>query len=108
MRASSTRQSTSGLACDDLHDPPIAWTGDDTYIQHRALDSDLGTYDSPDAFYAGHPSNVSGLKGLAWRWAYSRPTNRNVEQIRTGRFPDTPEKHVMAGPQRNLENGGGS
>jgi hypothetical protein len=97
-----------GLACDDLHDPPIAWTGHDTYIQHRAINSDLGTYDSPDAFYAGHPSNVSGLKGLAWRWAYYRPTNRNVEQIRTGRFPDTPEKHVTACPQRNRENGEGS
>lgn len=87
-----------GLACDDLQDPPIGWTGHGTYIQHRAINGDLGVYESPDAFFADHPSNVSGLKGFAWRWAYYRPTNRNVERIRAGRFPRTPERFVAACP----------
>jgi Transglutaminase-like superfamily len=88
-----------GLACDDLPHPPISWTGNDTYIQHRAINGDLGVYDSPDAFYTDHPSNVSGLKGLLWRTSYHRPTNRNVDKIRSGQFPETPQKHSMACPQ---------
>jgi hypothetical protein len=97
-----------GLACDDLQHPAIAWTGDDTYIQHRAINGDLGVYDSPDAFYIGHPSNVSGLKGFLWRRAYYGPTNRNVEEIRSGRFPDTPGEHVTVCPQNDRGNRHGS
>jgi hypothetical protein len=85
-----------GVGVDDLRDPPIAWTGADTYIQQRAINGDLGLYDSPDAFYAEHRSNVSGLKGLLWRWIYYRPTNRNVERIRSGRFPGAAERYVTA------------
>lgn len=85
-----------GVGVDDLRDPPIAWTGGDTYIQHRAITGDLGLYDSPDAFYAEHESNVSGLKGLLWRSIYYRPTNRRVEQLRAGRFPEAAERYVTA------------
>lgn len=95
-----------GLACDDLGDPPIAWTGLDTYIQHRAIDGDLGVYDSPDAFFAEHASNVSGVRGLLWRRLYFGPTNRNVDRVRAGHFPEAPESHVTACPRGGRGNGG--
>jgi hypothetical protein len=87
------------VACDDLRDPPIAWTGGDTYIQHRAINGDLGVYGSPDAFYAEHRSNVSGVKGFFWRRLYYRPTNRKVETVRAGRFEDRAERYVTACPE---------
>jgi Transglutaminase-like superfamily len=87
-----------GLACDDLHDPPVAWSGTDTYIQHRAVDGDLGVYPAPDTFYAEHRPNVSGLKGLVWRWLYFRPTNRTVARVRSGWFPSAPERFVTTVP----------
>lgn len=87
-----------GLACDDLHEPPVAWTGGDTYIQHRAISGDLGVHGSPDRFFAEHGSNVSGLKGLVWRSLYYGPTNRLVARIRSGRFPADPERFVRACP----------
>jgi hypothetical protein len=43
-------------------------------------------FDSPDAFYARHGSNLSGLR----RWLYERvirhAMNRNVERIRAGNW----------------------
>lgn len=93
-----------GLACDELQHPSNGWARNDTYIQHRAINGDLGIYDSPDRFYMSHHSNVSGLKGFVWRWAYYRPTNRNVEKIRAGRFPQKPETHVSVCPHTNRAN----
>jgi hypothetical protein len=78
----------AATTCDDLQHPAIAWTSDGTYIQQRAINGDLGVYDSRDAFYIGHPSNVSGL--------------------RSGRFPDTPEEHVTVCPQNDRGNRHGS
>lgn len=76
------------IAVDDLHDPPCAWRGGDTFIQHRAIMGDLGVFASPDEFYADYPSNLSGLKGILWRLLYYVPTNRNVVRIRAGDFPE--------------------
>lgn len=62
--------------------PGVEWQGKDTYIQKEGIADDFGIFDSPDAFYARHGSNLSGLK----RWLYERvirhAMNRNVARIR--------------------------
>lgn len=56
--------------------------GEDTYIQKEGINHDFGVFDSPDAFYARHGSNLSGFK----RWLYVHVVrhwmNRNVAKIR--------------------------
>ena len=51
-------------------------------IQREGIADDFGVFDSPDAFYARHGSNLSGLK----RWLYERVIrhrmNRNVARVR--------------------------
>ncbi len=58
----------------------------DTFIQKEGIADDFGVFDSPDAFYARHGSNLSGLR----RWLYERvirhAMNRNVERIRAGNW----------------------
>lgn len=58
------------------------WRGTDTYIQKDGINHDFGVFESPDAFYARHGSNLSGFK----RWLYQRVVrhqmNRNVRRIR--------------------------
>jgi transglutaminase-like putative cysteine protease len=87
------------IAADDLHSLQNLWDGGDTYIQHKAITLEMGAYDSPDDFYAEHSSNVTGLRGLLWRWFYYRPTNRNVIGIRNGTFPNEAERFVRECPE---------
>ena len=71
-----------GAATPDLRRPAVEWRGTDTFIQRDGINHDFGLFDSPDAFYAAHGANLSGLK----RWLYQRVVrhwmNRNVADIR--------------------------
>jgi len=71
-----------GAATPDLMNPGVDWCGRDTYIQKDGINHDFGVFDSPDAFFARHGSNLSGFK----RWLFQRIVrqrmNRNVQRIR--------------------------
>jgi hypothetical protein len=73
-----------GAATPDLMNPGVDWCGRDTYIQKDGINHDFGVFDSPDAFFARHGSNLSGFK----RWLFQRVArhrmNRNVQRIREG------------------------
>jgi len=75
-----------GAATTDLSAPGVEWRGQDTYIQKEGIADDFGVFDSPDAFYARHGSNLSGLK----RWVYERvihhAMNRNVARVRASKW----------------------
>lgn len=75
-----------GAATPDLSAPGVEWRGQDTYIQKEGIADDFGIFDSPDAFYARHGSNLSGLK----RWLYERVIrhrmNRNVRRVRASEW----------------------
>jgi transglutaminase-like putative cysteine protease len=75
-----------GAATPDLSAPGVEWRGQDTYIQKEGIADDFGVFDSPDAFYARHGSNLSGLK----RWLYERvirhAMNRNVARVRASEW----------------------
>ena len=75
-----------GAATPDLSAPGVEWRGEDTYIQKEGIADDFGVFDSPDAFYARHGSNLSGLK----RWLYERvirhAMNRNVARVRASKW----------------------
>lgn len=44
---------------------------------------DFGVFDSPDAFYARHGVNLSGLKAWLYQHGVRHSMNRNVERVRT-------------------------
>ncbi len=75
-----------GAATPDLSAPGVEWRGQDTYIQKEGIADDFGVFDSPDAFYARHGSNLSGIK----RWLYERvirhAMNRNVARVRASQW----------------------
>ncbi|THH35374.1 transglutaminase family protein [Aliishimia ponticola] len=78
-----------GVGTDCLQTPSVGWAGQSTYIQKTGINSDLGVFDSPDAFYADH-RQLTGLRGLAYRLAIRHWMNRRVAQIRAGRVPAIP------------------
>lgn len=73
-----------GAATPDLSCPGVDWKGTDTYIQRDGINHDFGVYPSPDAFYARHGSNLSGIKRWLYMHLIRHGMNRNVERIRRG------------------------
>jgi hypothetical protein len=81
-----------GVGTDNLGAPPIDWRGEDTAIQMTGIDADLGTFDDPDAFYAAHGANLSGIKDWLFRRWIRHRMNRRVAAIRAcaGGIPCVP------------------
>lgn len=72
-----------GVGTDNLTAPEIEWRGADTSIQMTGVNHDFGLFNDPDAFYASHGSNLSGVKEwLFRRWA-RHVMNRRVASIRS-------------------------
>lgn len=71
-----------GVGIDDLANPPIDWTGADTFIQIKGVDRDVGVCDDPDSFYARHGHTLTGLKAALYRTIVRHLMNRRVAAIR--------------------------
>ena len=71
-----------GVGTSNLLEPPIDWCGKPTSIQMTGVNQDFGTFDSPDAFYATHGTNLSGLRRLLFRVWIRHVMNRRVVSIR--------------------------
>ncbi len=71
-----------GVGTADLAAPPIDWRGEDTAIQMTGVDRDLATFASPDAFYAAHGANLTGLRAWLFRHWVRHRMNRRVGAIR--------------------------
>lgn len=71
-----------GAATPDLSSPAVEWQGSDTFIQKEGIVDDFGLFDSPDAFYARHGSNLSGIKRWLYRAVIRHGMNANVARIR--------------------------
>lgn len=79
-----------GAATPDLQDPPVDWTGGDTYIQRDGINYDFGVFDAPDDFYARHGVNLSGPKRWLFQNVVRHLMNRNVASIRASRSDPSP------------------
>lgn len=71
-----------GVGTDNLAAPAIEWQGTDTSIQMTGVNQDLGVFDDPDAFYAQHGGNLSGIKDRLYRSWIRHRMNRRVASIR--------------------------
>lgn len=72
-----------GTQC--IEAPSVEWKGGDTYIQKTGINHDFGVFDSPDAFYAAHGGNLSGLRRLLFIWVVRHVMNTTIGRIRTSR-----------------------
>lgn len=78
-----------GAGTDRLSSPDVDWRGTDIFIQKTAIDRDLGVFDAPDDFYAGH-RQLTGLRGVLYRHGVRHWMNRRVARIRRGDVPAIP------------------
>lgn len=84
-----------GVGSDCLGAPSVAWTGSDTYIQKTGIVRDLGTFDSPDKFYAEHMQAFGVLRDWLYRRAIRHWMNARVRTIRGGRVPGARVNHSL-------------
>jgi hypothetical protein len=88
LRASLPRGQGEGaflgfaVGTENLAAPPIEWRGSDTFIQKTGVNQDFGVFEDPDAFYAAHGANLSGVKGWLFRHWMRHVMNANVTRIR--------------------------
>ena len=66
----------------DIRNPGVEWSGTDTYIQRTGINHDYGVFDSPDAFYAKHGSNLSGSRRILYALAVRHLMNLTIRRIR--------------------------
>ena len=71
-----------GAAVTNLSEPPVEWSGGDTYIQREGINADFGIFNSPDYFYQQHGTNLSGFKKWVFETIVRSQMNGNVERIR--------------------------
>jgi len=75
-----------GAARPVLSAPSVVWRGQDTSIQKEGIAEDFGVFDSPDAFYSRHGSNLSEVKRWLYRPVIRHAMNRSVARIRESKW----------------------
>lgn len=75
-----------GAGTDCLSAPPVAWIGEDTYIQKTGVVQDFGVFDTPDAFYRAHKQSFGWLRGALYRHVIRHWMNARVRAFRSGRL----------------------
>lgn len=74
-----------GVGTLDIESPPVEWNGTDTYIQQTGINHDFGIFDSPDAFYGKHGTNLSGPRAALYALVVRHLMNATVQRIRERR-----------------------
>ncbi|OFY91624.1 MAG: transglutaminase [Bacteroidetes bacterium RIFCSPLOWO2_12_FULL_31_6] len=74
-----------GVAIDNFKNPPVKWTGGDTYIQKEGIVKDFGLFDTPDQFYQKYGTNLSGFKNFVFQKVVRKKMNKNVASIRNNK-----------------------
>jgi len=71
------------VGTDNWSAPAIEWEGRDTAIQQTGVNHDFGIFDDPDAFYASHGGNLSGIRSWLFRYLVRHIMNLKVARIRS-------------------------
>jgi transglutaminase-like putative cysteine protease len=90
-----------GVGTTSLCAPNNEWRGQDTDVQQTGISADYGVFDSPDAFYAKHGTNLSGLRAWMFRVWVRAVLNRRVQAIRAAgeSTPETRETGAVQSPR---------
>lgn len=71
-----------GIAVLNFKNPPIEWTGSETYIQSKAIEEELGIFTNPDDFLEKYSKTERFSRGFYYRSILRPRMNRIVEEIR--------------------------
>lgn len=75
-----------GIATKNFENPPIMWQKNHTFIQKEGINQDFGVFDSPDTFFSSYKQQLSPVKKFFYQTIGRKKMNRNVENIRKGKY----------------------
>lgn len=85
-----------------LNAPPVAWSGNDTYIQKTGFVCDLGTFDTPDEFYSEHGQDSDFVRDFLFRHLSRHWMNARVRATRRGQVPRIPKLDRPSHPHEEM------
>jgi hypothetical protein len=71
-----------GAYTEDFLNPKVDFNLNNTFIQEKGINQDLGLFDSPDLFYKKYQQKLSFIKRLIYENYVRFLMNKNVEDIR--------------------------
>ena len=66
------------VAINDLHNPPINWNENNTYIQKDGIIEDFGIFENPDDLFLKYQQKVGRFKSFIFQNIVRHVMNRNV------------------------------
>jgi hypothetical protein len=73
-----------GIAALDFKNPDNLWNGNHIFVQNKAIEKNLGTFDTPDAFFQEVPRAESYAKCLRYKAIICDRLNRSIQKVRDG------------------------
>ena len=71
-----------GIAVLNFKNPPNKWINENTYVQDKAVEDDLGKFDSPDDFFRECPEAEQGIRSIKFSRYLIPSINSNITAIR--------------------------
>ncbi len=74
-----------GIAVLNFKNPENRWRESHTYVQNKAIEKDLGTFDTPDAFFAKFPEAETYTQTFRYKAIIRRRLNTSIMATRAGK-----------------------
>lgn len=74
-----------GLAALHFKNPKIKWEGESTFIQKKAIEKDLGVFNTPDEFFTAFPEAEAFTHTFRYRALFRNNLNSTIMAIRRGK-----------------------
>ncbi len=74
-----------GIAVLNFRNPDNRWNEESTYVQNKAIEEDLGIFDTPDTFFRQYPESIAYTQSLRYRAIIRRRLNRSIKAVRDSR-----------------------
>ncbi len=71
-----------GMAVLNFRNPENRWNENSTYIQHKAIEKELGTFNTPDAFFSHFPDSDDYTQSFQYRAFIRGQLNRSIQAVR--------------------------
>ncbi len=71
-----------GVTVLDFRHPENRWSNNHVFVQNRAIEETLGTFDTPDDFFCAVPKAESSARSLRYRTIICSCLNRSIQAVR--------------------------
>jgi len=71
-----------GMAVLNFRNPENRWNEKSTYVQHKAIEEELGIFDTPDAFFSHYPDSNDYTHSFRYRAFIRGQLNRSIKALR--------------------------